>query len=160
MVTNMKKVLIIASLISLCACQTDPNGLFSKANIGTILGAGAGAALGSTIGKGTGRVAGIAAGTLLGALIGHSIGSSLDKADQTYYAQSKQNALENAKIGQTTTWNNPDSGNSGTTVITKTYNQQKTYCREYQETILVGGKQQNAYGTACRQLDGSWKIVK
>jgi len=32
------------------------------------------------------------------------------------------------------------------------------YCREYQQTIYVGGQQQQAYGTACRQPDGSWEI--
>ena len=32
-------------------------------------------------------------------------------------------------------------------------------CREYQSTVTVGGKTEQAYGTACRQADGSWKIV-
>jgi surface antigen len=32
-------------------------------------------------------------------------------------------------------------------------------CREYQSTVVVGGKQEQAYGTACRQADGSWKVV-
>jgi surface antigen len=34
------------------------------------------------------------------------------------------------------------------------------YCREYQQTIVVGGQSQSAYGTACRQPDGSWKITQ
>jgi surface antigen len=33
------------------------------------------------------------------------------------------------------------------------------YCREYQQTITVGGQMHQAYGTACRQPDGNWKIV-
>ena len=33
------------------------------------------------------------------------------------------------------------------------------YCREFEETILVDGKPQHAYGKACRQPDSSWKIV-
>lgn len=33
------------------------------------------------------------------------------------------------------------------------------YCREYQKRVAVGGRAQNAYGTACRQLDGSWELV-
>ena len=33
-----------------------------------------------------------------------------------------------------------------------------TYCREYQHTVTIDGKQEKAYGTACRQPDGSWKI--
>jgi len=30
-------------------------------------------------------------------------------------------------------------------------------CREYQTTIVVGGKPEKAYGKACRQPDGTWK---
>jgi hypothetical protein len=33
------------------------------------------------------------------------------------------------------------------------------YCREYTRNIVVGGKQQKAYGNACMQPDGRWKIV-
>ena len=34
-----------------------------------------------------------------------------------------------------------------------------TYCREYQQTVEIGGQRQNSYGTACQQPDGSWKIL-
>lgn len=30
------------------------------------------------------------------------------------------------------------------------------YCREYQTVGMIGGRQQNLYGTACLQPDGSW----
>lgn len=33
------------------------------------------------------------------------------------------------------------------------------YCREYTRTVTIGGKITEAYGTACLQPDGSWKIV-
>lgn len=32
-------------------------------------------------------------------------------------------------------------------------------CREFQQTITVGGTPQEAYGTTCLQPDGSWKVV-
>lgn len=32
-------------------------------------------------------------------------------------------------------------------------------CREYQTTVEVAGGVQNAYGTACLQPDGAWRIV-
>ena len=32
-------------------------------------------------------------------------------------------------------------------------------CREFQRTITIGGKTEKAYGTACRQPDGTWKEV-
>lgn len=33
------------------------------------------------------------------------------------------------------------------------------YCREYQTTARINGALQKTYGTACRQPDGSWRIV-
>lgn len=157
---NLKK--IIASLLILsitAACQQGPNdSIFSKQNIGTAAGAVGGAWIGSNVGKGKGNIVGIAAGTLLGAALGNSIGSSLDKADMNYYHQTSQNTLENLPTGKAGSWQNPDNGHSGTITPTKTFETNGTYCREYRQTVNVGGKQQEAYGTACRQPDGSWKI--
>jgi hypothetical protein len=36
---------------------------------------------------------------------------------------------------------------------------QQSYCREFQSVIVVEGRQQQAFGTACLQPDGSWQIV-
>lgn len=33
------------------------------------------------------------------------------------------------------------------------------YCREYQKTVTIGGREERAYGTACRMPDGHWQIV-
>lgn len=33
-------------------------------------------------------------------------------------------------------------------------------CREYQSTIFVGDQQQQAYGTACLQPDGTWRVTQ
>jgi surface antigen len=35
----------------------------------------------------------------------------------------------------------------------------RTECREFQQTITINGKTEKAYGTACRQADGTWRIV-
>ena len=32
-------------------------------------------------------------------------------------------------------------------------------CREYQTTVNVGGRLRDAYGTACLQPDGDWRVV-
>lgn len=34
------------------------------------------------------------------------------------------------------------------------------YCREFTRDIVIDGKTVQAYGRACRQEDGSWKIVE
>jgi len=33
------------------------------------------------------------------------------------------------------------------------------YCREYRHTVTIEGQRREAYGHACRQPDGSWRMV-
>lgn len=133
----------------------------NKQDIGTLGGAIGGGIIGSNIGGGKGKIAGTIGGTLLGAMIGSSIGASLDKADMSYYDQTSQKALENAQPGQSMPWKNPQTGNSGTVTPSNYYtNSNGQYCREYTQTITVGGKTQQGHGTACRMPDGTWQIVQ
>ncbi|PZP84016.1 MAG: hypothetical protein DI582_09840 [Azospirillum brasilense] len=135
-------------------------GGLSKSDIGTGLGAVGGAVAGAQFGKGNGQLAGVAIGTLLGAGIGNAIGASLDRADMTYYSQTQQRALETGQPGQTLPWTNNQSGNSGTFTPAGYYtNNAGQYCREFSQTITVGGQIERGYGTACRQPDGQWQIV-
>lgn len=154
--------------IMLAACTQNPNtGQVEtplggpKQTLGTLGGAGTGALIGSQIGHGSGKLAATVVGGLLGAFVGSEVGKSLDRADQQYMAQTTQRTLESAPSGQATTWSNPDSGHSGTVTPVRTYQAPSgQYCREFQQTVMVGGESQQAYGTACRQPDGSWKIVQ
>lgn len=127
---------------------------------GTLFGAGLGGLAGSQIGSGTGQLVAVGAGVLLGGLLGNEVGRSLDKADQAYAAQSYQTSMESVPTGETTSWVNPDSGNQGSYTPTRTYQADTgQYCREFQQTIAVGGQTESGYGTACRRPDGSWEIV-
>ncbi len=157
----MKKVLLTAMLcagLALAGCNTT-QGWGQKQTLGTGAGAVAGGLLGSQVGSGSGRLWATGAGVLLGALVGSEIGTSLDRADRMYMAQA-QNRVYSAPIGETVTWNNPESGHQGTyTAVRDGTSSTGRYCREYQQTVTVGGQQQSAYGTACQQPDGSWEIV-
>ena len=142
--------------ISLAACDTEAG---QKQQVGTLLGAVGGALAGSAIGDGKGQLAAIAVGTLLGAGIGQQVGKSLDKADQLAMRDTMYSSLERNPSGQSSEWRNPDSGNSGTFVPQPAYQTASNQtCREFQQTITVGGRQESGYGTACRQPDGSWQI--
>ena len=159
----MKKVhSIIPALIlvfALGACQ-DMNNKGGKELLGTLGGAALGGYLGSKVGDGTGQLAATAGGALLGGLMGGNIGRSLDEVDKMK-AQRAHSQAQAAPIGETIAWNNPDSGHSGTVTPTRDgYADNGDYCREFQQTITVSGETQQAYGTACRQPDGSWRIVK
>lgn len=139
--------------------SVDP--IFNKRNAGAVAGAVGGALLGRTVGKGSGKTAAIAIGTLLGAGLGASIGQSLDAADLNLHERTSQRALETASPGQALPWSNPETGASGSITPNNYYKTASgQYCREYTQTINVGGRTEEGVGTACRQPDGSWKIVQ
>lgn len=161
---QMIALMASAALLSACAQPGQPGyssggqGL-DKELLGGLAGAAAGAAVGSNIGKGKGNIAAIAIGTLLGAKLGSEVGKSLDRADMAYYNQASQHALETAQPGQSLPWRNPQSGNSGTITPSNYYQASSgQYCREYTQSINVGGQISQGYGTACRQPDGTWQI--
>lgn len=156
MTTKALAPLVAAALI-LGACTSNAG---QKETAGTLLGGVGGAVLGSQIGGGSGRLVATAVGTFAGALIGNEIGRSLDRADQLAMQQAEQRA-HSAPIGEAVVWNNPDSGNYGSVTPVREGTQTGTgaYCREYQTTVTVGGREERAFGTACQQPDGSWQIV-
>ena len=154
-ITRITSAALVVLSLSACAeLQNNP-----KRSLGTLLGAGLGALAGSQIGGGTGRLAAVAIGALGGAYLGGEIGRSLDRADKAHADRTAKNALEYNRTGETIRWRNPDSGHSGTFTPTRTYQTAGgRNCREYQTTVTVGGRNKDAYGTACRQGDGTWKI--
>lgn len=154
-----KFAVAVMALSILAGCQNGGvGGMGTKQTFGTLGGAGAGAVIGSQFGSGDGRIAATAIGTLLGAFAGSEIGASLDRADQAAAGQAMNQAYA-APVGQTISWNNPQSGNNGTITTTRDgYSQAGAYCREFQQNIVVGGRTQTAYGTACQAQDGTWQI--
>lgn len=145
------KILLTTSVaLSLISC--------TKEESGTLLGALGGALLGSAITNDSS--VGVALGTLAGAYIGRDLGRSLDEADQQRMYDTTQGALETGASGTASTWYNPDNNNRGSVTPQPSYeNTEGQYCREYQQSVTIGGQVETAYGTACRQPDGTWKIV-
>lgn len=82
---------------------------------------------------------------------------NIDEASQRAHEAAQVKATT-AGVGEKITWQTDSA--SGTVVTTKqgTNNQGQT-CREFQQTVTIGGETEQAYGTACLQADGSWKMV-
>jgi len=152
--------ILAASLLSGCATQgMGGSDVGTKQGVGALGGAILGGLAGSRFGGGTGKLVAVGAGTLLGAFVGSELGKSLDRADQNAMTNAAYQSYA-APVGQTIQWNNPDSGNRGTfTTLRDGRDQSGAYCREYQQTITVGGRMEQGHGIACQQPDGSWKIV-
>ncbi len=147
--------LVTLVVIALTGCAT------MEANPKTTIGAVGGGTLGGLIAAAAGgSPAVIAASVVGGILVGGLVGNLLDERDKRMAAAAEQKALETAPSGTRVAWQNPDTGHSGTVTPIRTYQTSSgQYCREYQTDVTVGGKSEKAYGTACRQPDGSWKIV-
>lgn len=164
MISKFFPALAIVAALGLagCAAQGEQNawGMGNKQTMGTLGGAAIGGILGSNVGSGKGQIAATAIGTLLGAYAGSSVGKSLDSADRAAYDRAAYQAYD-APLNQTIRWDNPQSGNYGTITPVRQGTNASTgaVCREYRQTITVGGRQEEAIGQACKNPDGTWTVV-
>ena len=155
-VNYLASALIVALLLAGCTGYERGN----KQTIGGVSGAAIGGLFGSQIGSGTGRLIATASGVFIGALIGSEIGRSMDEVDRLK-ANEAINRAHDAPLGETITWNNPKSQNHGAvTAVRDGTSSSGSYCREFQQSITVGGRTEQGYGIACRQPDGAWRIVQ
>jgi len=140
---------VTASVLALAGCQT------TKEDQGRVLGAIAGGLLGNQVGGGSGRTAATIAGTILGGYIGGNIGRQMDDGDRYRAGE----ALESTPTYQSSSWENPDTGNRYSVTPTRTYTAASGPCREYTTEAWIDGKRETVYGTACRQSDGTWQAA-
>ncbi|HYD99068.1 MAG TPA: RT0821/Lpp0805 family surface protein [Alphaproteobacteria bacterium] len=123
--------------------------------IGGLLGGAAGGLLGGQIGSGSGRTAATIGGAALGLLVGGSLGRGMDEADQACVGQ----ALEYGRNNQPVAWRDPDGGNYQVTPL-RSFTADGAACREYETVGEINGRRERLTGTACRQPDGTWQLVK
>lgn len=82
---------------------------------------------------------------------------NLNESQQRAHEQAQIDAT-NAKVGETITWNEGGASGAVTTTREGTTSSGR-YCREFQQTVTIEGKDEHAYGTACQQPDGAWEVV-
>lgn len=144
---------LLAIALAVAGCET-------KQQQGTVAGAAAGAAVGSFFGKGSGRVFAIAGGALVGGFVGNRVGKNMDENDRRR-AQAAADQAETAQVGETVTWSNPDTGNSGTIeVVQEGPDADGNTCRDLKHTVEAGGETQTDTGVICKQADGTWVTVE
>ncbi len=144
--------------------------------LGTLLGGIAGAAAGSQFGSGDGNTAATAIGGVLGAVLGNQLVASLESSNEpayrgygpySGYAGPPQAyappAYQPSYAGYPTAAYQPSYASLQPVAGYPAYQQPAVRagsdCRAFFTTINIDGVAQNARGTACRQPDGSWKIV-
>ena len=136
----------------LSACESPP----THREEGTVIGGVLGGVIGQEIGGGHGRTAATIIGTLIGAGIGGQIGRSMDDTDRLKTAQ----ALETGRTGEPSHWVNPDTGHRYTVVPRRATEGSTGPCREYTMDGVIGSRNEQIIGQACRQADGSWRSVR
>ena len=149
---------VLAGMLTLSSCATMQQTYEDnpKAVLGAVLGAAVGAGIAAAAGGGAGAIVGAGLG---GAAIGGFVGHKLDERDKRMAAQAAQQAFESNPSGQAAAWRNPDTGNSGSITPTRTYQiANGQYCRQYKQTITIGGQPEQTSGTACGQPDGTWRV--
>lgn len=149
--------LLIPVFLMTAACNVD------NQRIGTLAGAAGGALAGRAIGgEGTGGTVGLILGAVVGGYLGGEAGKWLDNRDKERMAETTNRTLENGMAGQGYTWTNPDSGNRGTVTAQQSFrNSSGQVCRDFTSSaVSAQGQSATAAGTACKQPDGTWRIVR
>lgn len=82
----------------------------------------------------------------------------LTAEERAQLAAARAEALERKLRGEAVVWRASATGRGGVVVPLKTVRMADgRYCRDYRETVSVGGKEQARIGRACRTADGHWR---
>ena len=112
------------------------------------------------LGQGLARIASIVSGVLIGGSTGTLGARVLQKSDLLLHQKTANQSLAQSENGAISNWINPKTGSSGAFRPMTTYTLANgLICRAFRTTIVFSDAIQSGIGTACRQRDGSWKIV-
>ena len=130
--------------------------------LGGLLGGAAGAGIGAAFGGGKGAAIGGVSGLLLGALAGNA--ASREKRYRPapargYYAPPPAGyyAYQQPAYRGATAYTPPPAPPVVAAPPAPAFS--ANYCRDFNQKIVIDGVERNAYGKACLQPDGSWRIV-
>lgn len=79
--------------------------------------------------------------------------------EQVRYHEQAQIEATSVNVGQTIVWESGDAQGS-VTPIRSGRDQQGRTCREFHQTVTIGGYAEDAYGVACLDDSGAWRIVQ
>ena len=134
--------------------------------VGTGLGGLVGGIIGSQFGKGSGKTAATIGGVILGGIAGNAIAKDACKdkrQDAYYYNNAYYDSFNDPEEDERYEWNNPYTNNHGYVSAGEYYEDgYQDYdgpCREFTQTVYIDGRPEQAMGVACRQPNGTWRIV-
>src|SRR6185503_687925 len=137
--TTALVVVVGLAAVSLYGCKSieQETGISTEAQTGAAGGAAVGGIIAALAGA---NPAWIAASVILGGVTGGVIGDYLGKDDAEQHAQNNLHALDTLGPGQTASWSDPKTGNSGSTTVTNVYRQGDATCKAFSETVRTSAK--------------------
>jgi surface antigen len=103
----------------------------------------------------------IAASIILGGVTGGVLGDYLGKHDAEKHARSNLHALDTLGQGQTSSWSNPNTGNSGSTTVTSVMSRPDGgVCKGFTETVHTKSETVTKEATACKTPGHEWEIQR
>jgi len=98
-------------------------------------------------------------GSSIGRVFQPDLYAEMADADVTMAVDTMQAALETAPDGSGSSWSNPQTGNQGRITPQRTYQTDAGFfCRDYSESLTVGGRTAVYDRSACRLDDGAWHL--
>lgn len=141
--------IVVLAALGVAACADDPA---TESPFGPSVGTGFedGAAMSAD-----------APGVPAGTYVGSGLGAKLEAEDRTFLRRYTQDALEYNRLWQVSEWRNPRSGSAGSVMPVRTYRTgQGRHCREFETTLSVAGEDaRRAIRRACREDDGTWRLI-
>lgn len=140
-------VCLLFALLFVSSCTHQLN----RAQSGAGMGAAGGAIIGQAIGHNTEATL---IGVLVGTMIGYMMGNEMDKYDR----EQLNHTYERGVSGQTSTWQNPDTGNIYSVTPEPATTGLSGPCRKAEIEAIIDGKKETTYTTACREPNGQWVL--
>lgn len=129
------------------------DGRCNREVIGTVLGGTVGGVIGGN--TASDRTLGTVAGVIVGAVVGNVIGRAMDDADRYCTGHT----LEYVEDGHSVTWQGSNGHVRYQVMPLNTYRSNASYCREFVVIRDGSGYNDEDHGEACRNPDGSWRLV-
>lgn len=103
----------------------------------------------------------VAIGAPAGAIAAKDFPPGFLPSDYAAMQQAARYALDGPRVNQTTTWFDRENQHAGAiTPLWLEPDAQGNPCRSYLQLLILDQQRHHASGTACRQADGRWLIVR
>lgn len=101
--------------------------------------------------------------TLLAAFKASALGRRLTREDQISASRVLQNLLRTGPLEETFVWHARgacESGPHGSFKVFHPTTQGSASCLNYIQTVTVEDQTHTAHGTACREYNGTWRVIR